>query len=289
MTRRARQPGRFFAASLAVALVVGLSGCGARPEPSPRPPENAGRPIRSSSAVTAAAPAIPPPPPPFPCSLTGRTVILDPGHGGKDPGASHFGLNEKDIVLDLAFRTAALLRHLGATVLLTREGDRFLSLAERSAFANRHPEAVMVSIHVNASDRNPLASGIETYILSPALGESGRDGLIAVRHNPTDGSGVRDRESAGGPATAIRKRGSDLAENIQRRLPDRLNQPDRGIRTKDLAVLRDTHSCPVVLVEMGFLSHPATAFAMRTDAWRRRAAEALCEGISDFFGRQAGG
>ncbi|MDR3078094.1 MAG: N-acetylmuramoyl-L-alanine amidase [Planctomycetota bacterium] len=287
-----RRPECFSAIRLAasLALALSLAGCGRETNVSARPsaaPELIVTPPRNEPGVV--LPILAPSAPSFPLSLAGRAVILDPGHGGKDLGASHFGLHEKDIVLDLACRAATLLRERGATVLLTREKDATLSLAERSAFANRHPEAILVSIHVNASDRNPQAFGIETYILSSGRDEAERGKLAAARYRLPDQDEIRSRAAVAALAAEVRKRGPELAQAIQRRLSSRLDQPDRGVRTKDLAVLRDTYFCPAVLVEMGFLSHPPTAAAMRTDAWRRRAAEALCEGIGDFLGRPAGG
>ncbi|MDR1534706.1 MAG: N-acetylmuramoyl-L-alanine amidase [Planctomycetota bacterium] len=269
---------------LLMVIALGLAGC------------RSGGAVREGGAANPPAPAEIPAPRPAPASpaepvwppIAGRTVILDAGHGGKDAGASHHGVREKDICLDLARRTAGFLQARGVIVRLTRDGDVFLPLPARSDFVNRHPGAVFVSIHANAAAGNPAAAGVETYILGPEADEAERERQAGRKYRIPGSDPVRGRAALAGLTLENRNRGALLAECVQKRLAGRLGVPDRGIRKKNLAVLRETYFSPAILVEVGFLTHPPTAAAMGTEEWRRRASEALGEGIVDFLRRPAG-
>ncbi len=215
--------------------------------------------------------------------VAGKSVILDAGHGGHDEGASHFGLREKDINLDLALRTAALLRARGVTVIMTRQTDQFIPLPERSATANRSPNAALVSIHVNAAPSSPQASGIETFVLSQEFTDQERGRLVAARYRMNGQDTAQGRQALANLAQTSRSRGPALASSLQKSLCNRLGEPDRGVKTKNLAVLRETYFGPAALVEVGFLTNPRSAQRMTTDDWRRRAAEALADGIAAFL------
>ena len=97
-----------------------------------------------------------------PPDRSGHSVVLDPGHGGQDSGAMCGDVMEKDLTLDVALRAELLLRAGGFATVLTRDNDRYLSLAERAAVGNREKESLFVSIHFNDGER-PAASGVETY------------------------------------------------------------------------------------------------------------------------------
>ena len=218
-------------------------------------------------------------------TVSGRTVILDPGHGGDDLGTNHFGLREKDINLDLAHRTAAMLRARGANVIMTRSSDVFIPLPERSAIANRNPNAAFVSIHVNASGSNPNAVGVETFVLSGEFTDAQRSQTVATRFRNGGDDSIQAKQALANLAVRSRAQGPTLAASIQRQMCGRLGETDRGVKPGNLAVLRETYFGPAVLVEVGFLTHQPTAERMRTEDWRRRTAEALCEGICDFLQR----
>lgn len=216
--------------------------------------------------------------------VSGRTVIIDAGHGGTDPGASHYGLVEKDVNLDLANRTANLLRARGCTVVMTRSSDTFVPLPERSAIANRHPNAAFVSIHCNAAPGYPEATGVESFILAGDVSDRAR--AEAVRNRYKAGGGmdtVQGKQALATLATQSRARGPALANSLQRSLCSRLGENDRGVQHRDLAVLRETYFGPAALVEVGFMTNARTAQQMRTEEWRRRTAEGLCEGICAFL------
>lgn len=218
-------------------------------------------------------------------TVVGRTVILDPGHGGQDEGTSHFGLKEKDINLDLALRTAALLRARGANVVLTRSADVFIPLPERSAIANRNINATFVSIHVNASGANPNAAGVETFVLTKDRTDEERAAALAGKYRADGADPAQAQQALADLAAQSRKRGESLASSLQRSLVARLGETDRGVKPGNLAVLRETYFAAAALVEVGFLTNARSAEQMRTDEWRRRTSEALCEGICEFLQR----
>ena len=144
-----------------------------------------------------------------------KTVILDPGHGGRDNGAKWGGIAEKDLNLDVARRVEALLKKRGIPVVMTRRSDTYVSIESRAAKANRYKDSLFVSIHFNAVTNRSI-TGIETFYLSP--------------------------------------RGSKLAGSIQRRLAQRIRTNDRGTKKHHYAVLKKTRGV-AVLVECGFISN----------------------------------
>ncbi|MCC8179482.1 MAG: N-acetylmuramoyl-L-alanine amidase [Planctomycetes bacterium] len=269
----------------AIALLV-ASGCPQGGRVGPPPPRRMGQAPEYCPPVAVQPESLPvtvmEPAPSFQ-PIAGQTVILDAGHGGQDLGAAHFGLREKDINLDLTLRTAALLRSRGVAVQLTRQSDVSVSLPERSAFANKYPNAVLVSIHVNASAKNPAARGIETFVLSPQFTDADRSRTIASRFRVSGTDSVQSAQALANLAATCRAKGPALASALQQSMTSRLGEPDRGVKTANLSVLRETYFCPAVLVEVGFLTNPATAQRMATEQWRRLTAEALADGIAAFL------
>lgn len=290
---------RKYPAAVAAALILALAaGCG-----SSRPPARRSTTARTQSmtqpyttpytaaqtpgtAQTFAAPPpayCPPEPAPGTLSATGKSVILDAGHGGHDEGTSHFGLREKDINLDITLRTAAILRARGVNVVMTRSTDQFIPLPERSAVANRCPNATLVSIHTNAAPNNSAAAGIETFVLSNEFTDQERGRLVAERYRLNGQDSAQGRQALANLAQTSRSRGPALASSIQKTLCTRLGEADRGVKTKNLAVLRETYFGPAALVEVGFLTNPQTARSMANEQWRARAAEAIADGITTFL------
>jgi len=201
--------------------------------------------LRPMSARPAPSPGTAVPPPeltPPPAAVRG-TIVIDPGHGGDDPGArSRNGLVEKDLVLDVALELADLLRQQGARVILTRGDDRFVELEERAAIANRAGADLFVSIHADSAPRNRAAQGVTTWISRAASRQS-----AAVA-----GAICNGVESAG------------LA--------------CRGTNRANYKVLVATR-CPAVLAEIGFLSNAPEARRLEQAGYRSRLAAALAAGI----------
>jgi N-acetylmuramoyl-L-alanine amidase len=192
-----------------------------------------------------------------------NTVIVDPGHGGSDEGASGHNLKEKIITFELAHRIVPKLNALGFTVILTREADEFVSLPERVAIANAVPGAIFISLHCNFSD-NPAAHGVEIY-RSEAKSE---------------GTNIRVTISAGN-AEAISDVESRLAQALGDSVMERLHCESRGLKTANFYVVRNVNF-PAVLVECGFLSNAEDAKQLADESYRERLAQALAAGIAAY-------
>ena len=216
-----------------------------------------------------------------------KHVVIDPGHGGGQPGARYGGVEEKTVNLDIALQVAASLRRKGMRVTLTRTSDVTLSLQRRSDVANATGADVFVSIHADAA-ANRDARGIEVFHLASTFVHKRRrynDASRAVEINRRR-EGARDLSPGGylpPPVSAsqlAKRRGESrvLARHIEKALVDRLNVPSRGLKTAGLAVLKWT-AAPAVLVEVGFLSNAADRSRLRQSAYRTRVADAIVAGI----------
>jgi N-acetylmuramoyl-L-alanine amidase len=193
-----------------------------------------------------------------------RTIILDPGHGGKDPGATNPYGTEAAYNLLLANKLKPLLEQRGFKVLVTRPSNSFLSLQERVDFANRIPDdSIFISLHFNSGGRH--ARGIETFTLSPqGVAHYGRD-LRADDFNERRGN---EQDSANiALATAVHG-------SVLRRLGT--NTFDRGIKRARYSVLTGIRH-PAILLEGGFMSHPYEARLIDNEAYQN----ALARGVAD--------
>jgi N-acetylmuramoyl-L-alanine amidase len=199
-------------------------------------------------------------------SRTFRTVVLDPGHGGRDTGAlGASGTREKDITLDIARLAAVRIEAAGFRVRLTRTGDQTLSLGARTSMAAECGADLFVSIHVNASSRK-AASGLETFVL-PA------PGFPSTANTPLPtGAVTGNRNDA---LSAL------LAWRVHRALLKDTRLADRGIRRGRYKVLQDA-PCPAVLTECGFISNRAEERRMRERVYRRVAGQAIADAILTF-------
>ena len=218
------------------------------------------------------------------------TVVLDPGHGGHDTGAiGPSGLMEKDVVLDLALRVRRLLQQrLGVRVLMTRTGDVFVPLPERSAFANRVKADFLVSLHVNAANKRG-AVGFETFYFTrepsdnDARASTQRENLV-IENNGTTG---KDLESllrttlADMAVTRDMKESSNLAERILSSLEKILRVENRGVKSGPFYVLA-TAAMPAVLVESAFITNPREERKLQREEYREQIARALFDGIAAY-------
>ena len=198
---------------------------------------------------------------------TNLTIVIDPGHGGTDSGASSvLGYRyEKDFTLDWARRLGALLATNGWRVFLTRTGDRDLSVSNRIAFAEAHQAGVFVSLHFNSSAPNNQQAGLETYWLTPA----------GMPSTVTRGYG--DDPGLAFPNNAFDPQNLQLALRVHRALLQANGRHDRGVRrARFLGVLRGQH-CPAVLVEGGYLSNPQEARRIADPAYREKLAAAVAQ------------
>ena len=185
-------------------------------------------------------------PVPLPRVPRGRVVVIvDPGHGGPDPGAIGVGgLQEKEIVMSISQQVASLLEQQGIQAVLTRSGDYDLDLAPRVSMAERANANIFVSIHANSIDMSrPDISGLETYYYSS---------------------------------------GSRLAQSIHNSILQNVDIKDRGIRTARFYVLRKT-SMPSVLVEVGFVTGREDAAKLSNPSYRSQMAQAITRGILQYL------
>jgi N-acetylmuramoyl-L-alanine amidase len=219
-------------------------------------------------------------------------VVIDAGHGGKDPGATgQSGFVEKDIVLDIAKRLRNLMqRDAQWRVTLTRETDVFIPLEERPALANARGADLFVSIHANSAERSE-AHGIETYFLDLASDEQSM--RVAARENATTLSKVNDLQRILRDLSMTSKRNDSslLAGSVQRAM---VQMPGAGKNGRDLGVKHAPFlvllgaEMPAILVETGFLSHPGEERKLADPKYRQQTARAILDGIKDYLVITAG-
>lgn len=174
-------------------------------------------------------------------------IIIDPGHGGTDPGAvGPTGLQEKDVNWQIAVITAGELAKRGIKIMFTRNGDEQVSLDKRVQIANNIKADYFVSIHANSAN-NPKATGTETFAYAPGV------------------------------------EGDRLAHSVQKSLVQAINLADRGVKYDTLRVVRDT-TMPAVLVEVAFINNPDEEKLLRNDAFLEKAGVSIGKGILAYLG-----
>ena len=241
-----RSPRFRLAAALTLIAVALLAGC-QNPERlrviEPLPPPIIHAPTPSP---------IPAPPPPLPIvsqpQIRGAVIVIDPGHGGRDPGAlPKYGgqMSEKTIVLDIGNRVARSLSERGARVVMTRSGDTYPELQDRADVAERNRADLFISIHANSAERRS-ASGTIVYIFDQATTQSLRAGMRM--------------------AAALTRAGIEC----------------QGVMRKNLHVLRE-HSRPAMLIECGFLTNPGDAQKLNSANYRASLAAAIADGAAGYF------
>lgn len=194
-----------------------------------------------------------------------ETVIIDPGHGGTDPGSVNRYGKEKDFNLRLAKILMKDLERKGFRVRMTRSSDVYPTLGQRVSFANRIPDAIFVSIHFN-SFVNSTAKGIETYALSPR--GSGTHNSRGVRNNFLEGN-RRDSENIA------------LATAVHAAVMKKTQAEDRGIKRDRFTVLAGL-SMPAVLLEGGFLSNPDEAKKIASTSYLSIISQGIANGIVTY-------
>lgn len=205
-----------------------------------------------------------------------RRILLDPGHGGRDPGTvnEELRLLEKHLTLDLAKRVQRRLEGAGYTVMLTRSDDRFLSLGERAAQAKENRADLFLSLHFNAAGSRTV-EGVETYTFTP------RDQASTARTSVAASDRRVYRANRMDPWNIL------IGYELQHRLKDLPRAKDRGLRRARFAVLRDL-DCPAVLIEGGFVSHPREGRDIGSAGYRDQMAEAIAAGVTAFDRRLSG-
>src|SRR5438094_10194878 len=198
-----------------------------------------------------------------------ETVVLDPGHGGHDKGAlSRYG-SEKDFALDVARTLRPLLQAKGLRVSMAREGDYFVPVDVRAQIANAARNSIFVSIHFNATNDDPDATGFEIFSFTPRGAPSTSDNAVTPTSLSMQAGTVVDNQSLA------------LSACIYHSLLGHIPEFDRGIKRARFAVLRLTR-VPAVLIEGGFLTEQGQCKLIAQKEWRAKLAHAISVGIESY-------
>lgn len=220
-------------------------------------------------------------------------IVIDPGHGGHDTGTiGPNGLQEKDLVLDVAKRLGKLLdTRLGANVVYTRQDDTFIPLETRTAIANQEQADLFVSIHANSS-RDPDARGVETYYLNFTSNANALE--VAARENAVSDKSIHELQDLVKKIALKEKieESREFATNVQQSLHSGLSSKnpgirDRGVKKAPFIVLIGANM-PSILAEISFVSNPGDERKLGTAEYRQRIAESLYKGISKYVGGLSG-
>ncbi|MEO8440194.1 MAG: N-acetylmuramoyl-L-alanine amidase [Spartobacteria bacterium] len=194
-------------------------------------------------------------------------IVLDAGHGGHDSGALCGLVMEKDLSLDVAQRAELILRAAGYRTVLTRENDRYLTLAERAAVANDEDDSLFISIHFNDGER-AAASGVETYYALQQAPNSSRFFSWLPFLQRTD-------------SASLTARSEGLANSLQAALVERAQAVDRGTKLRQFYVIAHVRH-PAALVEGGFVSNKSDVTKLATSEYRQQIARAICHGVQQY-------
>jgi N-acetylmuramoyl-L-alanine amidase len=203
-----------------------------------------------------------------------KTIVIDPGHGGRDPGKVNprVKVMEKDIALDTAKRAKVLLEAQGYRVFLTRNDDRYLDLPDRAEIAAKHGADLFVAIHFNSVEtRADQVTGVEVFSLTPQFQFSTAD---STREDEAEA-----RTAA--PANRYDHWNAAASYAMHRELIGTLGVPDRGLKRARWKVLV-LAPCPATYVEGGYLSNDAEARKLATPAYRQKVAEGIARGVRAY-------
>ena len=217
-------------------------------------------------------------------------IVIDPGHGGRDRGASGYlkGVYEKDVVLKIAKELAKKIRkELQCEVFLTRTRDRYLTLEERTAIANTKNADLFISIHTNAA-RSRRAFGIETYFLNLATDDESI--LVAARENATSTKNISDLQTILSDLMQNAKinESSRLAGHVQTALCNCLKKNkysrinNKGVKQAPFYVLLGAQM-PAILIETSFISNPKECKRLINSKYQKRSCEAIVNGIKKYI------
>jgi N-acetylmuramoyl-L-alanine amidase len=221
-----------------------------------------------------------------------RLIVLDAGHGGHDTGAvGPGGLQEKDLVLDVTRRVARLLEDkLDVKVSLSRDNDQFVTLRDRTTFANKERADLFVSIHANAH-RESASAGVETYFLSSEATDGTarqvaalENSVVQLEKTPSRGNGRLDVVKAilwDLAQSEFQQESSRLAEVVQDSMTRSLRIPNRGVKQAGFYVLGGA-AMPAVLIEIGFVTNPREERRLKDARYRDEIARAIYAGLAEY-------
>ena len=217
-----------------------------------------------------------------------KTIVIDAGHGGKDPGAVGYrGTKEKDIALDVAKRLEKKLsKNMNVKIIMTRDEDIFLRLSERTKIANESNGNLFISIHTNAAE-DRRASGFETFLIGPNKNEAAV--RVAARENAVlelegkTGQKLTNEDliQATIAQSAFASKSEQFASMVQKEIKKRVQSKDRGVKQAGFYVLMGA-SMPNVLVELGFISNPSEEKKLRSPQYRDQLATAIYRAVEQY-------
>jgi len=221
-----------------------------------------------------------------------RTVVIDAGHGGKDPGAVANGIKEKDINLRVARLMSDILKKEGMRVVLTRSTDVYLQLSQRTNIAVKEDADVFISLHCNALPKGKTAEGVEIYLMALPSDKHAME-LALIENRELVEGGLESSEAADKRTRTLLKILGDMQQNVKIeestsfaeilfRKGESKKLPMRRVAQAPFYVLRGA-AMPSVLVEMGFLTNRAEAAKLKNPNYQKQIAEALSSGIVEFL------
>jgi len=216
-----------------------------------------------------------------------QTIVIDAGHGGKDPGAVHGGVKEKDVVLKVSKNLASRLTEDGFNVIITRISDEFLALKERAEIADEARADFFVSIHCNAAYRKSSMHGAETYFLSSAKSDWARTVEAtensAIKFESEDNAGIPELDYILNDLaqTQFLEESQQAAIYIQESLVQLCGLYNRGVKQANFYVLRLNYM-PAVLIEIGFLTNSNDRKKLQDDNFLEKVVEAIASGIKQY-------
>jgi N-acetylmuramoyl-L-alanine amidase len=217
--------------------------------------------------------------------LGASKIVIDPGHGGHDPGALGAGISEAEVVLDVALRLQKLLREAGVDVVLTRRTDDYVPLEERTAIAVREQADLFLSIHANAS-RSRSARGVESYFLNFSTDPAAE--AVAARENAATSRTINNLPDILKAITLNNKldESRSFAALIQRAMATKLGAGKSGLRNLGVKqapfVVLIGADMPSVLVEIAFITNPQEGRLLKSGAYRQRIAQALFDAVRGY-------
>jgi N-acetylmuramoyl-L-alanine amidase len=218
------------------------------------------------------------------------TIVIDAGHGGKDPGTQKHGVKEKDVTLAVALKVGEYLKeYLGVNVVYTRDTDVFIDLKKRGQMANEAGGKLFISIHADAQPRGTSANGATMYILGTHKTEAARDvmerenSVVSFEENRSAYTGFENQSliTQTLAQSSYMKQSEMLASMLEDQFTKRANRKTRGVRQAGFWVLWSA-SMPAVLIELGYVTNRTEARYLKSDLGQTYLASAIYRAIRDY-------
>ena len=219
-------------------------------------------------------------------------IIIDPGHGGKDPGAiGRTGLYEKKVALDISQRLGKILVKKNFEIKMTRNTDKFISLAQRTEIASKEKADLFISVHANAAPSH-RAYGVEVYALRTLSAKEeqedqrSRNQWIMFNEMSMEKGNAVLKSTVSEMLSRYKKSESDiLAIYVNRSMLKQIRSPRRGVKRAGFFVLRN-NLMPSILVEVGFLSNLKEEKLLKRGSYRQKVAESIADGVISYINRK---